>query len=241
MGILGAILLVVAVILTFTLPEEDVVTPQFRVSFQEHQGEQFGTQSSSGPVPEGGSVDFVYDIPEDNVFRIAFTVAFEDDEPASDPDRFTVQLLDPNGNVAGPDAVLTLKPPRQEKPEDIPADPTPDQRFVSERMEFVVQVDVVERPKDTLVPADHPQESVDEAADRLLPSYHFPTAGAWTVRLSLDQAGDCPQPDGNPDTNIRVQECMRQTGPSGQDLGNSVTVTKLDTFYYTAAIEPLGP
>ncbi len=220
-GMLGAIILVASVVLVYALPEEDVILPQFRVEFPDKTSE-FPTQSDF--IEEGATRDFEYLIPDDNLVGLLIIVGWTDDHPASDPDSFLVEVINPAGeSVFRPEKPFTNRP----------GQPDPAQNNLTQRaLPFETQISVSVNPKPATALVEGLEgEAVEDAARRILPQYEAGGSGTWRIRASLLDAGDC-----RPRAEPGALGCADPNNPSGEDAGNPFSVTKVTYTSYEAVL-----
>lgn len=236
--VLGIVLLLGCVALAQVLPDKSYLNPQFRLSYVDQSGE-FATREQAFLEASAATFDFTYDIPVDNVNAITVTIFFEDDFSFSNPDRFTLELIDPNGNLIGDQIAFESPRPLQEGTTLVAPDPD----------YAPVTFSVVEHPSEKIVPGLAHTETPEQALAREEPQTRAATAGAWTVRVRLLNAGDCPAPGpefnglqafycnfGDPAA-ANPQGTAARAG--GQDLGNPFSIQTLTYSWYTPVIEEL--
>lgn len=241
-GIVGALLLVSAIVLAAVLPDKTYLNPQFRLSFVEAGAE--GPGSKIGDFVEGSPPqDFTYEIPDDNVKSITLELGFRDDIQYSLPDRFDIDLIAPNGTVMGhyelENPAPRGRPSANQTPEVLPAEG---------RATFATAPAVSEQ----IVTGLTHTETEEQALARLEPQYRVATAGTWTVRVTLVAAQDCPS--GTNDASFQGQAAYCRgipagippttapegsTASNGQDLGNEFIVVNLTWTFYITTVEEL--
>lgn len=219
-GVLGAFLLIASVVLVNVLPEEDVVDPQYKVSF----GPVASETLNSGPEPTrfiyilpGQTLELAFNVSHPNLSLISVTVGAEDDHPATFPDEAQLELVAPNGTVypfnAG--SIFTAPVVRIE-PED-EGDPVPQQpgffyqtdpNAITTRLaNFPIQA----QPRDFFVTAD-PDAELFEVRDEIRGQFNFvDSIGTWLVRVSLVDPGHCPPLEPTSPLFQRAIECREQT------------------------------
>ncbi len=226
-GVAGVVLLVASVLLVGVLPEEEVILPQFQVSFQEAPGPEQPTRREM--FAEGETKAFEYLIEEHSITSITFTIAWEDDVPASRPDSFRVRLLDPDGVE-----VLTKLHANTAATRNTDAAPG-EPMFVADPFEARLGYSPNSRPQALIVEGKTRTEGAEEVLARVGPDYVAGGEGIWTIEITLVDAGDCDtndlgllalpvcsDPDGSP--------LGDQSDPTNQDTGNEFAVT---LFTYT--------
>lgn len=238
MGVLGLALLVASVVLAVTLPKEDILAPQFLVTFQEDRVDFLESPSHHFDTTEAGKRNyFDFPVPHDNVMQIQVNVHFEDDLPASDPDRFQVELYDPDGNRYGAPQLVANPMPQ-------PNATTPGQ-YDAARATATLTYSFMAKPDDTVVEGDLNATEADIARehDRL---HRFNTNGTWRLYVVLVDAGGCPDPtltNINPDDALRRTACLQANSEAGpdaaRDAGNLFTVGSFSYVHFTVLAERL--
>ena len=240
-GILGALLLVAAVVLAGILPDKTYLNPQFRLSFTEVSAE--GPGSKIGDFVEGGPPqDFTYEIPDDNVKSMTLELGFRDDIKYSLPDRFEVDLIAPNGTVMGHYEIENPAPRGARNVNETP------QTFPAEgRATFATAPAVSEQ----VVTALTHTETEEQALARLEPQYRVATAGTWTVRVTLVAAQDCPAGANDGTFDGQAAYCRgapagippatesEGTSADGDDPGNEFILVNLTWTFYVTTVEEL--
>jgi hypothetical protein len=227
-AVVGALLLLSCVVLVQVLPDKEYALPQFRISFPATLDE---TTYPPQPVqflesPESSRVQvFSFELP-DNVPSITLVTFFQDDVAASLPDQFRVELYDPRGNPVGPRDDLINSSPRLNTSDPLGLGLAYDAGSSNLRLNRAPG----SLPTEQIVAGLTHRETAEQALARLEPQHRLPTAGTWTVRVSLLQAGDCPQPTG-PDPNPQRTALCFQERDDGVDVGNSFTLGLVFTTY----------
>lgn len=233
-ALFGALLLIAAVVLVALLPDKEYATRQFRVTFPDTLDDfTFPTQRGTFAETEELHIqEFTYDLP-DNVASINIRAEFTDNETASQPDQFRIEVFDPDGNPVGT------------RYDAINGPPTPDTAtpgsFVGDSFSQTFNLATAEHPTEQIVPGLTHTEDKHQVLARIVPQYRAETNGTWLVRVTLVQAGDCPDPTANP-TGIdvfRVSNCRSQN-PDGADPGNEFSLAGFIYTFYTPCIEELG-
>lgn len=237
LGVLGLLLLVGAAALVPMLPEEETVLPQFRLTVRD--GEPVDPMGPyEADLEEDASQSFSLNLSRDNIFEIELRVSTTDDNPASDPDRFVLVLEDPDGERVWQDDYTTAEPELSRSNTSV--------EFVSPEKERTYRVDVAPRPEDHIVDAASKDETVEDARGRVLTPLVQSTHGTWTLRITLQEAGDCPNPDAQAGSEelARAAECRRRAGADpgpppepGEDRSNSLTVHELSFNWYVLALQ----
>ncbi len=251
-GVLGVALLVIAGVLGETLPEEDVFAEQFLPVFEMQNaaamlslaGETEGKESQVFTfVNEGDEHVLSLAIPHDNVISINMLLRVPADDIASSlPDAFTFKLYDPDGNQVGDAFKVNTAQPKQ-RPDTVPGLPLDPGTVENLTKPIYVGADTQPATSWRLdAPAD-PEfiggegQKVDRtmALSIAIDKYTQYTNGTWSLVFKLTNAGDCPtaSPSGQ---NDRYLECMRDTGNSGQDPGNPITVRNVRYDYYVITL-----
>lgn len=237
-GVIGALLLLASVFLVQWLPNKEYALPQFSVTFPQSQTEnpQPGFEFTT---EEGGrNHDFTYELP-DNVHSVTMVLYFRDDNrPASLPDRFRVELFDPSGNPVGPRTDLVNAPPVYN------ASANPPTYEAGEITTPRISIPLGIHPEDRIVQGLSHREVAEQVKARLAPQFHLGTAGTWTVRVSLVNAGNCPAAPGDSDTpRDQFVFCRMTPGPQpndGTDPGNLFAIENLIFTTYTVEVEELS-
>ncbi len=241
--VVGVLLLAASVALVQVLPDKTYLNPQFRLSFID-QSSGFGTQEADFVEDSAEMADFTYDIPVDNVYAVTVEVFFEDDLLYSNPDIFRVELIDPSGNLVG--THKDFESPRPRANGTIPTMVTDAPKYSP------VTFAVVEHPSEQIVTGLAHTETPEQALAREEPKHRQASTGTWTLRVRLQDAGDCPAPN-DPDANgLQVFYCRfgdpnsldlgassLSNRASGQDAGNAFSVGNVQYSWYTPVIEEL--
>lgn len=220
------------------LPDRTYLNPQFRFSALELSAEA-DEGSLTFYFEEAGTKvhEFKYNIPVDNVTSIGMSFGFEDDVSYSLPDRFVIELLDPDGNFYG-QAEMQNKDPVGG------ATPTDHGTFFLATQEgrFPIAAPLQEQIVTGLTHTELPEQVLA----RLAPQFHVPTAGEWTVRVTLIAAGDCPQPGQGTypqqplDCRVaRPDNPNAQVAGDGVDPGNIFRIASFVYSYYVPQVEEL--
>ncbi|HUR62253.1 MAG TPA: hypothetical protein VM286_07835 [Candidatus Thermoplasmatota archaeon] len=217
----GAALVALAVVLVVALPRPEVVPPQFRVTFPE---EPTSLPGGSLALGGGGEGDLAIEVPGENLTRVVLTLLVQDDLPASEPDRFEVEVRGPDGSTrlgvasATPGPVADGQvPPRYSAPGRI--------------LELVAVWS--QPPREGFVDG-HPGDSVQSVAERVASERATAPAPQWTMHARLLAAGPCPGPDLDAP---RAAAC-RQASPTGADDGNPLVVTGVRAYHFHAVVAP---
>jgi hypothetical protein len=230
-AILGVLLLLAAIVLVAILPEKEYASSQFRVTYPDTLDDfTFPTQRFN--FSEGSEDlrvhDFIYELP-DNVVSINIRAEFMDEQPYSDPDHFRIEVYDPDGNPVGT------------RYDAINAPPTPDTanpgEFVVDSYSQTFNVPTAPHPAEEIVSGLTHTEAREQVLARIVPQHTAHTAGAWTVRVTLIQANDCPLPPAA--DFFQVIQCRADTG-DGADPGNDFALAGFIYTFYTPCIEELG-
>ncbi len=241
-GVLGALLIVAAVVLGGILPDKTYLNPQFRLTFAEFSAEGPGSVVAQFTEAAPGNLqEFTYEVPDQNVKSMTVEVGFRDDIKYSLPDRFDVDLVAPNGTVMGH---LELENPAPKAPRNGTDAP---QTFAAEgRGTFPTAPPVSEQ----IVTGLTHTETQEQVLARLEPQYRVDTAGTWTVRVELVAAQDCPTAQ---DANFQGQAAYCRGAPAGvpppttsegtstdgTDAGNEFIVVNLTYTFYVTTVEEL--
>lgn len=234
----GILLLLACVALAQILPDKTYLNPQFRLLFDDQNQEVGG---GSQDLLEGAAAfDFKIEIPRDNVNAVTVKVYFLDDLSFSNPDRFTLELIDPAGNLVGDQVAFESPRPRQDGTSMVVDDPEYDP----------VTFTVVEHPSEKIVAGLAHTETPEQALAREEPKTRVATAGTWTVRVRLLTAGDCPSPADAEFNGLQAFYCSFgdpnsldptgvQSRAGGEDPGNAFTVESISYSWFTPRIEQL--
>lgn len=231
-GAIGALLLLLSVFLVQYLPDKEYALPQFSVTFLEPPAIENPTQNFTFAKTEDARThEFQYEFP-DNVHSITMVLYFADENmPASLPDQFRVELFDPLGTPVGPRTDVVSGPPRFNQGTN-EYDPGV---ITSPRLSIPLGL----LPEDQIVQGLSHLEVAEQVQARLAPQYHLPTAGLWTVRVTMVNAGDCPPSPAPPDTQ-QYLFCRRDAPEDGVDPGNVFTIENVFLNTYTVQVEELS-
>jgi hypothetical protein len=236
-ALFGALLLLVAVVLVAVLPDKEFAARQFRVTFPDTLDDfTYATQKFGFNETEAEHIhEFTYELPN-NVASINIRAEFTDKEGYSLPDHFRIELFDPFGNPQGTRYEAINLPPTPNG-----TDPT---EFDIHPYSQTFNIATVEHPTEQIVAGLTHTENREQVLARLVPGLIGKTAGTWTVRVTLVQAGDCPPAD-NPGGSSVFQQvrCRRPSSDSsepGSDPGNLFSLAGFIYTYYTPCIEELG-
>lgn len=244
-GVLGALLLLIAVVLVVVLPDKTYVDPQFRLSFVEGSGEGKGTQESPQLAP-GASYEFAVDVPQDNVKTVTLKVGFNDDVWYSLPDIVKVELFAPNGTLVGTIDPLQNPPPKG----PVNATDSPTRYAAYTDQTFHGWADHQEQIIDGLSHSETPEQA--QARLEKDPAYFVPNHGTWKVRVTLTAAQGCPDPTteswrnqalycrtGHPNDEGYPQQNEGKAQQDGSDPGNAVKLFNFEWTYYIVSVEEL--
>lgn len=254
-GVLGAILLILSIVLVNALPEEDVRDPQYKVSFNNDLGP---AQVFSSPDPAfmtaGDVLSFEFDVVDHSVHRVVVGLTLREDYPATLPDEFSLEIEAPNGTVYvyDGDPIQTLPTGPNPAPPEERSPPTQfyvttTEAGLSSLQDF--SFNLRPPPKDffEIVPAEEDLE-LFEVRERVREKVHNDdTIGTWTVRLGLVRAGDCPDAASPLDSQFdRANQCRIQNAatqgrdpntPPEEDTGNPIILSKFNYFWSDFSIE----
>ena len=233
-GAVGLVLLLLCVFLLQSLPNKEYALPQFSVTFPEAQLENPSQPFDFTEDEAGRNHEFQYEFP-DNVHSITLVMFFADEDmPASLPDQFRIELFDPSGTPVGPRTDVFNAPPRYNDtatpPEYMPG------AITTPRLSIPIGI----HPEDQIVQGLSHREVAEQVRARLAPQHHLPTAGLWTIRVTLVGAGDCPPSPAVPDTQQFVACRSDPPGNDGQDRGNRFTIENLLLNTYDIQVEELS-
>jgi hypothetical protein len=243
-GVLGLVLLLSTVGLAVALPHRDVLPQQFKVAYVDELHD-LTQQSFAFKAGSEQTHDFLYEIPDDDVYLITVKYEFIDDLPASLPDQFSLRLYDPNGDPVGPDVVVV----------NLPAEPDPasgagpvvtDYRAVRLDAQFST---AKAKPADDIVEVQDQALNATTLAQQLEAKAHLATQGTWKLRVSLLQAGGCPGPTDADSANRRAAcQAELQAAPdaspadvaAGRDAGNLFTVGVFSYSRFAPDVQKIG-
>ncbi len=236
-GVLGAALVVFSALLVQILPEEEIVLPQFQVSFEEVPGPDQPT--SRDAFAEGETKAFEYLIEEDSITAITFTIGWEDDVAASEPDQFRVRLIDPDGVEVLTKLHANAAARRNAEPQG--GEPM----FVADPFEARLGYSPNSRPQSLIVEGVSRSETADDVLERVAPDYVAGGAGVWTIEVTLVDAGDCSTNDLGL---VPVPLCTDPAGnpigspddPANHDTGNEFAVTLFTYTRYEPVVTALS-
>ncbi len=229
-GAVGAVLVALAVVLVPYLPEQEYSTPQFRITFPETFTD--GATQSHEFTADNETFLFDFEVTEGNLSSILVAYTFIDDAPASNPDRFRIELVAPNGTVVGHATTAATAVPR--------LDGSTPPRYIAESVSLVSATLVFERPVEALVAAASRAETPQQALQRVAPQFASDGTGKWSVRVTLVEAGDCPGPDLDLPRSVACREENTEPGnhPVNSDAGNAFHISLWRTVHYHAALAP---
>ncbi len=236
-GVAGVILLVVSVMLVDVLPEEEIILPQFQVSFEDIPGPQEPTRRET--FAEGETRNFEYLIEEKSITSITLTVAWEDDMPASEPDQFRISLIDPNG-------IEVVSQLHENSPGTQQIDPATGQiTYLADPFEVRLAYSPNSRPQAAVVEGKTPSETAEEVLARVAPDFVAGGDGVWTVKATLVRAGDCEIDSG---LGVPIPACADSnanpigdpSNPGDHDQGNDFAVTLFTYTRYEPVVTPLA-
>lgn len=215
----GAVLVVAAVVLVVALPRPEVLPPQFRVTYPE---EPTTLPGGTLQLKDGGEGDLPIDVAGANLTRLVVTVQVQDDLPASDPDRFEL-------DVRGPDqashAHVASATPAPETDGQTP----PGYRAPGRVVELVAVW--AQPPREGFVDGAK-GETPGMVGARVASQHAAPPATQWSLHVLLASAGACPGPTLDAP---RAAACHRDS-PTGVDAGNPVVVTSVRAYHYHAVV-----
>ena len=239
-GVIGVLLLVGAVALAEILPDKTYLNPQFRLTLEPtilewDRGSVDGDLFETGPQ----SIDFPFELAEDNIISVSLILGFTDDASFSLPDRFDIDLIAPNGTQMGHVELENAPPRAGSGPADPPSFST---------AELNAQFPTAPAYSEQIVTGLSPTETPEQVLARLEPDYHVNTNGTWIVRVTLVAAGDCPSPGEGYTTQDRDCRLGPPSGvegdptasPDGVDPGNNFLVSSFKYTYFTPAIKELS-
>lgn len=227
----GAVLLLVALVLVAVLPDREFASAQFRVTFPDTLDDfTFATQKVDFTEDEAGRIhEFTYELP-DNVASINIRAEFTDNETYSEPDQFRIEVYDPSGDPVGTRYDAINQPPT--------VNPADQSDFIPDSYSQTFNLATADHPTEEIVVGLSHTETKEQVLARLVPQHRALTAGTWTVRVTLVQANDCPDPAQQPSP-FQLARC-RQQSPGGEDLGNGFALAGFIYTFYTPCVEALG-
>ncbi len=251
-GVLGVALLVLAGVLGETLPEKEVISEQFLPEFPT-------TNVVAQLLSEGGSIPseaLLYNmlegqeerisvlIPDPNVVSISMQVFLPGDDIGSSlPDSFTFKLYDPDGTQQGETFIANTAQPKQ-RANTVPGPPigpgsvdnATKPIFVSGETNPATSWRLGAPPEAAFIGAEDGRKiDYAMALSKAEDEYTKLNNGTWTLVVTLKATGDCPaaSTSGQQD---RYFECQRETGNTGQDPGNPITIKFVRYDYYTITL-----
>ncbi|HJQ93287.1 MAG TPA: hypothetical protein VJ874_03255 [Candidatus Thermoplasmatota archaeon] len=229
-ALFGALLLLVALVLVAVLPDKEYASPQFRVTFVDTQLD-LPTQRFAFTEEETGRIhEFTYELPN-NVASVNIRAEFTDNETYSEPDRFRLEVFDPSGNPVGARYDAINQPPTVSE--------TDQTDLVADSYSETFNLPTAEHPMEEIVVGLTHTETVEQVLARVDPQHRALTAGTWTVRVTLIQANDCPEPASQPSP-FQLARCHAQSPPDGVDPGNEFALAGFIYTFYTPCVEQLG-
>lgn len=222
-GIVGGLLLVLAVALFGILPEDDTPPRQWNVAYTDNLVEQADLQTHDF-APEQ-THRFLFPLAQENIHSIQFTVEFTDDVAASLPDTFAFQIIAPNGEPLMEELRYTT--PDSES-DGNPVLPT----FTAGTASEAITAQVAPSPSSGPQAPSSDDEDLANAQARITDETKTMPAGDWILEVRLVSVGDCPDPSLDPPRALACQTATNQQG----DVGNSVQVVKLSFTTYDAMV-----
>lgn len=247
-GILGILLLALAVALVDILPEEEDPGKQFQFLYPQNtlnltvlkDGEGGLSYVERDAVAEGTVTEYVVPVERANMFefRITFGAAFQqdgvfvsDDVPSSLPDRFRVELVSPNGTLVGELEAVTPDPYYVQGNTSEAQLPY----YMAEPFSVTQPFRIGSKPADEFVSLNSSKATKADAL-RAKPPQIFDSRGDWIIRVTVVQAGDCPDPAVSLESIRRASVCQQATENSGEDTGNPYAIQKVVGFYYDVVV-----
>lgn len=228
-GILGLLLLVGAIALIPYLTQDPPPKPQFQVDFEEHE---LDLPTQTADFTEDETKEFTYEADFQNITAVQLRVGFTDDVPSSEPDRFRVELVDPNGDLAIDGLVIT------NEPGELISGSTPPQ-YRGVHMDQPLAATPVDRPAPQVITADRVDATADDIAAQVAEEFSVGGRGTWTVRVSLIEVGGCPDsPDFDPENpeEAEPQRFIACQEGGGEDTGNDFSVSQFKFIYYEGTV-----
>lgn len=233
-AILGALLLILTVVLVQVLPRYDPLLPQFRVSFDESQGEGFEASQVHDFTEGSGSVfEFLANVTADNVQSITIRVSFTDDRAESLADRFQIELRNPSGERIEPTELLANPAPIFHGPDQLQFS------YEAQAATMTYQFAVNPKPQEQVVQGVREGVTKEQVEAEVAAKVHVATAGQWIVGVTLLEAGDCPLPDPNGDTQFQIACQLDEAQGQDPDDRNSFAVEQFTYTYFTPFVKPL--
>lgn len=248
LGILGGILLILAVVLVMALPETTVPDPQYRVEYGDElveitssrRSEELPGASTDGAIPAGreSALESLYGVEFNNVFEVTVGVFFEDNRPESLPDVIRWELFYPNGTSAGISSAYETLPTRE-------TELTPgvgSGSFDTVRRDlYQATFNLGGKPEDRIVTfRDGRNGTVEDAEAAVVAQDTRATQGEWRLEIWLDSVGQCPSTptSTSPDETAirRAQICQATQQQQGPDVTNGFTLSKFEYRYYTIQV-----
>lgn len=227
-GVLGAALLILAIILVPLLPEDEPVPEQYQVTYAANSIDEPGAGDLDFQEGESQSITFAYD--GQYLYRLEVAVEWTDDLAESLPDTFSITLTDPQGNVRfGPQVFANPHP----EPQGSALAPT----YVAQPESRIIPVDIAPRPTTQVITAEDGDDLASVTA-RVGSDATTNGTGEWTLAVTLVEAGDCPPPQ-SLDPN-RVFACQAASGGAPDD-GNPFQVARVSYIEYLPTVTLLEP
>ncbi|MFO1534992.1 MAG: hypothetical protein ABR586_04960, partial [Thermoplasmatota archaeon] len=246
-GLIGLLLLLSTVGLAVALPHKDVLPQQFKVTWLDEAHDltqQSFTFHAGGPEQ---SHDFLYEVPDDDAYLLTVKYEFRDDIAASLPDQFKLRLYDPLGNEVGPEVLAVNVPAGPLDPVAVgPVAVAPEYKAVLMSAQFSV---ALPKPSDDILEVQDQAVNATTLSQQLGAKAHLETHGTWKLRVTLLQAGGCPDPSGGLDPANRNAACRQgledagaapQDQAAGTDGGNPFTVGVFSYSRFAPDIQKIG-
>lgn len=94
------------------------------------------------------------------------------------------------------------------------------------------------QPEAEFIGSDEPSFTREEALLVASERYTLPSQGTvWTLRMTMDRAGDCEPASPDPNVMQRRAHCLSEAGAEGQDPGNPIIVSQVLYDYYLIQIQ----
>ncbi len=257
MGAIGAVLILVAVLLVNVLPEEDIIDPQYRADYEGFVVEDPTSFRSIDqdlpngvlPLGEANAMMIPLEVKHNNAYEIVGQFFFLEDREETLPDIFTIELLDPDGNVvqrSNPQSTLETCDFQDLNPGEVY---TPGVYYVTcESQSNRVAFNLGGKPASEIFTLESGANStLADAEAAILQRDTRLTTGTWHFRIWLTEVGQCPSatpPVGSLPSQsnqrratlcrLAVDQQNQDEGTLGgpDDPGNKFVLSRFEYTYY---------
>jgi hypothetical protein len=246
-GAVGLVLLLSTVGLAVALPHKEVLPQQFKVVWGDTPNDLISQSFAFSTAAAQRTHDFLYEVADDDAYLITVKYEFIDDVAASLPDQFSLRLYDPNNNAVGPEVVAVNSPADAENTLGTsPASFTTDYKAVRLDAQFSI---AQPKPSDDIVEVADQQLTADQLAQQLEAKARLATKGTWRLRVTLLDAGGCPDASGGKEAANRRLVCQQEMQAAGapqqdiaqgKDPGNPFTVGVFSYSRFAPDIQKIG-